>query len=292
VERRRLALQYRKEIRARTDAYRSDYAQALLRAGGGRLTRAARAHPPLRLLAEGDSWFDYPVPLFGGGVIDRLARRLGLPILNLAQAGDEVRYMLGVEQRRKLAQLLERGAPGGGRWDAVLFSGGGNDIVDHPMALWVVPFDPDRPPADHVHPVRFPAALALVRAGYEDLIALRDRLSPTTRLFFHGYDFAIPDGRGVCHYGPWLRPTFDLHGFPRNGAVAWEVVKAMLERFAGMLRELAQRHGGITVVPTQGTLEYARSSWHNELHPSKTGFERIADVFATALRAEVPGRGL
>ena len=53
-----------------------------------------------------------------------------------------------------------------------------------------------------------------MRAGYEDLIGLRDSLSPQTRLFFHGYDFAIPDGRGICHLGPWLKPTFDLRGFP------------------------------------------------------------------------------
>ena len=32
---------------------------------------------PLRVLAEGDSWFDYPVPFFGGGLVPRLEDRLG-----------------------------------------------------------------------------------------------------------------------------------------------------------------------------------------------------------------------
>ena len=45
---------------------------------------------PLQIFAEGDSWFDYPVPFFGGGIIPRLERKLGVPILNLAKAGDEV----------------------------------------------------------------------------------------------------------------------------------------------------------------------------------------------------------
>lgn len=33
---------------------------------------AAAGFAPLQILAEGDSWFDYPVPLFGGGIIPRL----------------------------------------------------------------------------------------------------------------------------------------------------------------------------------------------------------------------------
>ena len=158
-------------------------------------------------------------PFFGGGIIPRLENRLGVPILNLAKAGDEVRYMLGVEERKLLTEHLSNGCPAGGPWDVLLFSGGGNDIVDNPMALWIKDWNPAVPPADHIHQSRFDTALALVRAGYEDLIALRDKLSPGTHLVFHGYDFAIPDGRGICHFGPWLKPTFDLRKFPtRRGA--------------------------------------------------------------------------
>ena len=63
--------------------------------------RAPRqASQPLQVFAEGDSWFDYPVPFFGGGIIPRLEDKLGVPILNLAKAGDEVRYMLGVKERK------------------------------------------------------------------------------------------------------------------------------------------------------------------------------------------------
>ena len=90
------------------------------------------------------------------------------------------------------------------------------------------------PPAALIHQGRLDAALALVRAGYEDLIGLRDRLSPQTHLFFHAYDFAIPDGRGVCHLGPWLKPTFDLRGFPTQ-AVGVRGDQDLLQQFAAML---------------------------------------------------------
>lgn len=242
------------------------------------------------MFAEGDSWFDYPPFLLTGGIIPRLANRLGVPILNLAEAGDEVRFMLGVEQRQRLMDCLTAGCPAGGPWDALLFSGGGNDIVDNPMALWIRDWDPAIQPADHIHQPRFDAALALVRAGYEDLIELRNKISPGTHLVFHGYDFAIPDGRGICHLGPWLKPTFDLRGFPTR-APAFAVVKAMLTQFAAMLTTLATKPK-VTFINGQGTLAPQTSAWHNELHPEKPGFDKFADLFRERLKSLFPTRVL
>lgn len=256
------------------------------------LAKAARgpAVRPLQILAEGDSWFDYPVPLFGGGVISHLEHRVGLPILNLAKAGDEVRYMMGVEERKILTKHLQDGCPAGGGWDVLLFSGGGNDIVANPMALWIKDFDPRLSPRDQIHTARFEAALALVRAGYEDLIALRDQLSPDTWLVFHGYDFAIPDGRGICHLGPWLKPTFDLRGFPDRDR-AFAVVKVMLQQFAAMLAAL-ESHPKVSFINAQGTLVPEPASWHNELHPSRAGFKRFSEIFHERLKTLFPGRVL
>jgi len=255
---------------------------------GGAAATKSTGFQPLQIFAEGDSWFDYPVPFFGGGIIPRMEELLGVPILNLAKAGDEVRYMLGVEERKLLIKHLTQGCPAGGPWDALLFSGGGNDIVDNPMALWVNDWNPTIPPQAHINQPRFSAALTLVKAGYEDLIALRDGLSPGTHLFFHSYDFAIPDGRGICFLGPWLKPTFDLRKFP-NRAVAQAVVTAMLQQFAAMLTDLAT-HPGVTFVNTQGTLAPTPNSWHNELHPSSAGFDKITEKIRAQIAVQFPTR--
>ena len=265
--------------RARPKALKADGGEPTAEGGG--------SFAPLQIFAEGDSWFEYPVPFFGGSIIPRLEHRLGVPILNLAKAGDEVRYMLGVEERAVLTKHLTDGCPAGGPWDVLLFSGGGNDIVGNPMALWVNDWDPALPPADHIKKARFDAALALVRAAYEDLIALRDKLSPTTLLIFQGYDFAIPDGRGICGLGPWLKPTFDLCKFPALAA-GQAVVKVMLEQFAAMLASLVGAK--VTFINGQGTLAPQSSSWHNELHPARAGFETFADIFQLKLKELFPDR--
>lgn len=297
AERKKLEKQRKDEIAQRVREYKAT--MAIMKKRGARRPSpkgapkgvepaAAPSFAPLQVLAEGDSWFDYPLPFFGGGIIPRLEHKLGVPILNLAKAGDEVRYMLGVEERELITRHLKDGCPAGGSWDVLLFSGGGNDIVDNPMALWIRDFDPARPPADHINKPRFDAALALVRAGYEDLIEVRDVLSPETHLVFQGYDFAIPDGRGICHLGPWLKPTFDLRRFPSQ-AVAFEVVKEMLQQFAAMLTALAAAPK-VTFINGQGTLPQQKGSWHNELHPSRSGFDRFADLFHATLRALFPNR--
>ncbi len=250
---------------------------------------AAAASGPLRIFAEGDSWFDYPVPFFGGGLVPRLEDRLGVPILNMAKAGDETRFMLGVEQRQLIARQFRDGCPDGTPWELMLFSGGGNDIVAQPLALWVRDFNTTAPPAKLLNQARFSSALALVQAAYEDLIEMRDLLSPSTHLAFHAYDFVIPDGRGICHLGPWLKPAFDLHGFPADLASSTAVVREMLIQFAAMLKAL-ESHPRVTFIKAQGTLPAVKSSWHNEMHPSRSGFNQIAAKFHAAINAMFPGR--
>lgn len=260
-------------------------AKARMAAGG---TAATGSFKPLQVFAEGDSWFDYPPFLIHGGIIPRLQDRLGVPILNMASAGDEVRLMLGVEERKRLIKTFVDGCPAGGPWDVLLFSGGGNDIVDNPMALWVRDWDPTIDPKHHLDSTRFAAALAIVRAGYEDLIALRNKLSPNTHIVLHGYDFAIPDGRGVCGLGPWMKPTFDLHNFPTRAA-AQEVVTEMLRQFAAMVKSMTIA-ASVTYIETQGTLAPKTSSWHNELHPSSDGFDKFAAMFQAHLKGQFPDR--
>ena len=91
--------------------------------------------------------------------------------------------------------------------------------------------------------------------------------------------------------GPWLKPTFDLRGFPTQVS-AFGVMKILLEQFAAMIRSLELSHAGVTVINSQGTLVPRPGSWHNELHPSKDGFKVFAKLWHDSLKAAFPTRVL
>lgn len=275
-----------RERRERLAQYRKEYAAACAKVKPSRgFDVAGAAEMPLKFAAEGDSWFDYPpqpILLNTGGVITSLKFILDVPILNYAHHGDEVRQMLGVEQRKRIADLFrsERDRP-----DVFIFSGGGNDIVSDPLVLWLRDRSGNGHPEDALDLERFDHVLGVVMAGYEDLRRLRDEFAPACVLFLHAYDFAYPDGRGVCGVGPWLKPSLDARGWTDPGE-ARAVVRLLLSRFRERLLEFAsQDPSGTVLVETQGLLP-EQSQWHNELHPNRAGFKIVAQAFANAITAK------
>lgn len=72
----------------------------------------------------------------------------------------------------------------------------------------------------------------------------------------------------------------------------FEVTKLLLQQFPPMLPQLASSHAKVTVINGQGTLAPQKSSWHNELHPSKDGFKMFATLFYNTLKAAFPTRVL
>jgi hypothetical protein len=46
----------------------------------------------------------------------------------------------------------------------------------------------------------------------------------------------------------------------------------------------------VTFIDGQGTLPPLTSSWHNELHPARAGFNKFADIFYRELKKLFPAR--
>ncbi len=80
-----------------------------------------------RLLAEGDSWFT-----LGGLPTSNLLFSLAFPastlIVNCAMPGDTIRHVAEIAANRELQAALS--SRFGFSWDAILLSGGGNDLID------------------------------------------------------------------------------------------------------------------------------------------------------------------
>lgn len=282
------------EIADRTKAHQASIAS--LRSTRRRLTQvdspAAASPNPLVLLAHGDSWFDYPLngndlSISSTDVIAQLQSMGGNPprILNVSHHGDATEDEMSLPKQQRLIAALQDPS----NWldsalpDAILFSGGGDDIAGDQFCIFL---DYAGGP-DGLDPARFTAALGGVRGDYMDLFAFRNRFASGVPIFAHSYDFPIPNGTHPACVGPWLKPSLDFCGY--NVAEGTEIVHAALAQFKGMLADLAQDPANnFVLVDTQGSLQ--ASDWANELHPYPAGFKTIAGKFLAALAAKFPGR--
>jgi hypothetical protein len=282
------------DIAARAAAHQTRI--AALSSGRERLLAAGApaASAPLVMLSQGDSWFDYP--LYGNGPLpantDIIAQlktmgTVNPVILNIAHFGEATTDEMSLPKQQEMIAQLQDPANWltNGRPDAILFSGGGNDIAGEQFCIYL---DDNTPGSTGIDAARFEGALASIKASYLDLFAFRDRYARGVPIFGHCYDFPIPNGVHPICAGPWLQPSLDFAGWTDVGQGAQIVRGAMIE-FRTMLYNLAiDPNNNFVMVETQGLLE--PSDWANELHPQPGGFKTIASAFVTALRTRFNGR--
>jgi hypothetical protein len=173
-----------------------------------------------------------------------------------------------------------------GKPDAILVSGGGDDIVGDPFVLYL---DYNGGGLD-VN--RLEGVLDTVVASYKVLFAFRDKWAPQTPIIGHCYDYGLPNGAAVFIAGPWLKPSLDFEGY--TYAQGLNIVTNMINRFYNALRALAaDPSNSFTLVDTRGTLTRDTShplGWANEIHPYTAGFVALAQKFVPALSGLFPGR--
>jgi hypothetical protein len=281
------------ELAERTKAHQARI--AALKAKRSQMLAAKAAPPvePLVLLAHGDSWFDYPlngndISLSSTDVIAQLGLMGAInPLIqNISHYGDATTEEMSVPKQQRLIQSLQDQAnwSNGTGPDAILFSGGGNDIAGNQFCIFL---DFVGPNTNGLNPSRFEGVLDMVEASYNDLFAFRNKFAPGVPIFGHNYDFPIPNGVHPICAGPWLKPSLDFAGWTTAQGTA--ILHQALIDFKTMLAGLeAVPENLFTLVDTQGVL--APADWANELHPHPDGFKKIASKFVDALQAHFPGR--
>jgi len=257
---------------------------------------AAGARPPvtpLVMLAHGDSWFDYPlagnsVSLPHTDIIVQLESmgNVNPYILNMSQWGDATTDEMSLPKQQLMISALQDPSNwlSAGKPNAILFSGGGNDVAGDQFCIFL---DYSTLSPNGLDVTRFQDALGMVEASYLDLFAFRDRYAPSVPILAHSYDFPIPNGAHPVCAGPWLKPSLDFCGYNLTEGTA--IVRQALTEFKNRLAALAAKPGNnFILVDTQGVLQAA--DWANELHPFTPGFQKLAGKFVDALRNKFPGR--
>lgn len=260
----------------------------------------------VRIVSEGDSWFDYPKKMFSGkpaNIIDHIQKKVKGKALLLRREsnGDEITQMLSGKQRHEMTKLLERQQHSGKPVHALMFSGGGNDIVGkYDMERFLLPYAAGTTPADCINRDAFDVKIDQIRLAYLELFDIRNQYSPDTKIFTHTYDLPYITGKGARYFGikvsgPWISPAMKKRNLPLEPSTEHQfrrdVINTMFERISTTLQDLVAHpfaNGKFFVTPTLGTLT-SKSQWRNEIHPTSKGFGLIADKVYDTLKANVAG---
>lgn len=241
------------------------------------------------LIAEGDSWFDYPFH----DVLQMLEDDYLYDVESVAHKGDTVDDMAhSGGQFEEFARRLEKLLRANKVPRAILLSGGGNDIAGDEFAI-LLNHAASSLPAINDDIVRGLIDVRL-RAAYARIISGLTKITQTylgrpIPIVTHGYDYALPDGRGFWGGfgplpGPWLEPGFRKKGhvdFGKNSAV---VVK-LIDQFNAMLKDVSATpgFGHVHYLNLRNTLKRDgtyKKHWANEMHPTEEGFAMVSKKFA------------
>jgi hypothetical protein len=245
----------------------------------------------LVLLTEGDSWFSYPL---NANIADYIEMMSDFSILRLEHNGDEAREILGAgsEQLKKLKYYLKNYPV-----EALLISAGGNDLVARELKRILNTRAPGATWQSAVKLAILTAVLDDIVACYERLLDARDSLRPNCVVFAHSYCYFEPTGRkatgpfGLGSAGPWMRPVLTARGIDpvTEGP---QVSRYLVDELHARLQSLAASRARFIVVDTRRALPVDDVHWADEIHPSGTGFRRLAnDFWRPELARQFPGRG-
>jgi hypothetical protein len=221
------------------------------------------------VVAEGDSWFLYPIKL-----VDVIGQLNGnIAIWDEALPGDTTERMLDFSD--SLVAQIAYLQP-----DVLLFSGGGNDLLGSGrLAELLEPGDlPD--PKDYLGP-RMRAEMVSVMGRYATILAKVRTVIPGLPMIIHGYDYAIPRPNGT-----WLGAPMDRLGISSDIVKRQAIVRAIIDDFHRRLSEFANTNADVVHVDLRGTVP--GHLWFDELHPDTDGFALVSKKIGAAISSIKP----
>jgi hypothetical protein len=256
-----------------------------------------------QFLAQGDSWFS--IGAIPPGATTNLFEGMGMSIracaVNCAKPGWTLQRMVDRVKDPKFNLLLTRDRV----WSGMLFSGGGNDLIDAvnlppsnsiDMRLLLKRDEWSSDP-DGEKFISNPG-WATFSAHLIDVVNLLLKTRDSgpckgIRIVMHTYDIVaprdVPAGFGV---GPWLYPAMQAYEIPQEN---WMLAAdALMRRLRTLLHYISHTvsDGSIFIVDSQGTLEPApvtstgpTDDWENEIHPTRSGYRRLGALWEPMLDA-------
>jgi lysophospholipase L1-like esterase len=258
-----------------------------------------------RCLAQGDSWFTLGgvPPWITTNLLSQMVFSLSACIVNCALPGKQLAHMVDTTTHRRFLQLLRGRAAS--KWDLILLSGGGNDLIDAALSpptatganrllLTSAEWSAAAPP-----PARYQSAEGWstfsthIEAVFDQFLAERDKgVNASTPVVLHSYDVAVPrNAGGGFGIGPWLHKAFNMYAIPLEHRV--DLAVALLTGLRDLLAAIvaARPAANVALVETLGTLTRAAvvegesGDWENEIHPTRNGYRLLAQRWRPEVEA-------
>lgn len=233
------------------------------------------------VLAIGDSWFWYP------------RNNLAIPLHKILNRGQThvvlVRGHNGAEAteyetgpiRDQIERDLDKTKGYGKTLRAVFLSGGGNDFAgrDDLVQILLPDCSGSTSPGACLRSGEPKRLFSKVQRALLSVVELVQQKIPGTPVFVHGYDYACPNGKGFLGLGQWLQYPMDQCGVRRT--LDQPLVDLLIDEFRVSLEQAKAQSPLLQLVDGRKTL--VRNDWANELHPTVSGFNRLAKCWISPL---------
>lgn len=291
------------------------------------------ATPPLlssygrRLLAEGDSWFTIGTMNLPkvSNILFNLDFAQSTAVVTCAYPGDTLQHMVDNLRDVNFDRLLRK-RNFASYWEAILISGGGNDLIDaartpsHDAQGQLIPRDrrllltaqeaaqssAPEDPARFVSDAGWERLASYLRANFAELVQRRDQGPSKDRPMF-AHTYAVPTVRPagtLSRPQGWLYPAMVAYGIP---AADWHGVSSLLfSRLRFLLLEMDQSSGlptalphlhvfdsaGLSsIIPASPGVDGESGDWVNEIHLTVAGYRKLGRAFsayAAAILSKYP----
>ncbi len=246
-----------------------------------------------RILCEGDSWFSIGGTK-SGNLLEHTMFRQSTMLFNLAKPGDTIKRMSTIAQNPDLHRRI-----GDSRfltqWDAILLSGGGNDLIDEAHNIICEPSEgAGESYRDYINGLALAVLEVEITQSYVRIASLREGPNANTPIFAHVYDYPTPRNApakflGFKVGGPWFYKALRAASVPERYWIS--ISDYLFEWLGGVIIRLQTRIDNFHVIAnTRDTLIRARlnttgvdGDWANEIHPTDEGYAKMADVVSGEL---------
>jgi len=264
-----------------------------------------------RYLAQGDSWFSIGSipPGLTSNLLDNLVLSRSAFVVNCAFPGAKLQRMTETTRNVQFLRLLT--GTMAVKWDAILLSGGGNDLIEaagsdpgQPANLRLLATAAERgsgpiQPDAYISNAGWKTFSDHLTAVFEQLVQARDSgMNRGVPLLFHTYAPLMPrPAPAGLGFGPWLAPALSRFGVPSSDWLG--VAQALIDRLHGLLQALVDAHTqrdpdcALQLIDTRNAglvMAQADSSgvsgdFQNEIHLTNAGYAKLGKVWRQTLDA-------